>query len=400
MNQPRGDSFDILFPFTGEQHAKMSMPLAGNQKFSGLIKVNFSRDSNEKQIVVNENPLRTTVTRINVVQCGPSKTATTEISPTKVVRIVDNSALPSKKPKMAVGADDSNGIPGQCVGRAYDIAPFPDEPEKSLANVAATNYELPEFVVGKSQAPKKSPPERLGVETIVPNVCFHFLNDQCRNGDDCQESHVYPNEKEVFTKLQAIGWINAAKLFRAVVSRCPSLLRNYFTVFARFFAGKRQREPLIDMLAVCEDPRNRIVTRLGKLVKAFVFSGLTYSQTVAIMLKNHRRTTSTTLSIIFNTDIVSDASTDELLKGLELLSADPEFDFDVFTVNHLLSMSCEIGTIKMIKLMIKIFDRLKLRRPAAMAGIDQKRFKQFFEVYESCTEQVECVEGKTLIRAP
>lgn len=366
----------------------MSLQKIDNRKFSGLIKVNISRDTNKKQIIVNENSQRDAVN----LDDNAVSSVNAHKSPLKIVRVVGEPVLATKKPRCSIDTDISIEANVCAAEETHEIAPFDDEP---VAVVVETirKYRMPDFVVAKSNAPKETAPERLGVETIFPNVCFHFLNGLCIHGDDCLDSHSYPQQKDVYAKLQAIGWENAAKLFRGIVSRCRGLLLNYFIVFARFFATKRQRGPLLDMLAVCEDPKNKIVPFMAKLIKAFVFSGLTYSQTIALVLKNHRRISGSTLSIIFNTDIVSDASLEDLLHGLELLNADPEYDFDIGTVNHLLAMTCEIGTIKMIKTMIKIFDRLKSRRPTIVSGIAKEKFKKFSEMVENCTKQTSVPDG-------
>lgn len=377
----------------------MSLPQGDNQKFSGLIKVNITRDSNDRQLIVNENRLGYSLVHDDIAAGSSLNRSSGPKSPMKIVRVVGEPMLAAKIPRgdneLEISKDDE-----ETPTEGYEMDAVDDEPSP-VEIKTIRKYRLPDFVVGKLRKPKEVEPERLGVETIFPNVCFHFLNGHCVNGSDCLDSHKYPQQKDVYAKLQEIGWENAAKLFRAIVSRCRGLLLNYFVVFARFFAGKRQRGPLIDMLAVCEDTRNKIVPYIGKLMKAFVFSGLTYSQTIAIVLKHHRRITTLTLSIIFNTDIVGDTSIGDLLKGLELLNIDPEFDFDIVTINHLLAMCCQIGTIAFVTTMIKIFDRLKSRRPTLMAGVDQKKFKMFIDIYENCTRQVAMVTGgKPRIFAP
>lgn len=378
----------------------MSLPQGDNQKFSGLIRVNISRDTNDRQLIVNEDRIQNSVIHDEIASGSPLHSSNGRETLMKVVRVLGEPVLAAKIPRvdneLEISRDDDESATEEGYEMDLDIENEPSPVEMKTTRM----YRLPDFVAGKLRAPKKDAPERLGVETIFPNVCFHFLNGHCIDGSDCLDSHKYPLQKDVYAKLQEIGWENAAKLFRAIVSRCRGLLLNYFVVFARFFAGQRQRGPLINMLAVCEDTRNKIVPHIGKLMKAFVFSGLTYSQTIAIVLKNHRRTTSLTLSIIFNTDLVGDTSIGDLLKGLELLNTDPEFDFDIVTVNHLLAMSCQIGTIAFVTTMIKIFDRLKSRRPTVMAGVDQTKFKKFIDIYENCTRQVSETIGRARISAP
>lgn len=283
-------------------------------------------------------------------------------------------------------------VPRKIDERAYDADHPVDLPPKR-------KYRLSDFVAGKSHAPKENKPERLGVETIFPNVCFHFLNGHCVEGDGCLYSHRYPSSKYVTAKLYAIIWENPTKLFRAIVARCQGLLLVYFVDFARFFAKECQRASLIDMLAIYENPQNRMVPTLRKLMKAFVLSGLTYGQTIAVVLKNHRRKATMTLSIIFNTDIVR-GTVNDTLKGLELLIADPEFDFDIATVNHLLALSSEIGWIPFVRTMLKILDRLELRCPSVLNGINQERSKNFMHIYKSCTSGGTQIGGRSRILAP
>lgn len=370
----------------------MSLQQMDNHKFSGLIKVNISHDTNERQLIVNENTLRVPVN--SDVAKSSSNDTNKRKSPLKIVRIIGEPMVAAKKQKCDIENGEND------TGCAYEMDSIEDEHPSPDKIQSKKKYRLPDFVAGNLRAPKKNAPERLGIETIFPNVCFHFLNGRCIDGADCLYSHKYPEQKDVYTKLQAIGWENAAKLFRAIVSRCRGLLINYFLVFARYFASKRQRGPLLDMLAVCEDPHNKIVEYLGKLMKAFVFSGLSYSQSVALVLKNHRRITNLTLSIIFSTDIVSDLSVNDILKGLDLLNNDQEFCFDIVTINYLLARCCEIGTIAFVSTMIKIFDRLKSRCPSIMRGIDQNEFKKFMDIYENCMKQVPKTSGRPRICAP
>lgn len=364
--------------------------LMGNHKFSGHIKVNISRDTNDRQLFVNANLVRNAVIDGDIVE---------QNSPAKIVRVVGEPVLPAKQPKCANEMETAEEGVANTIG-AYEMEPLDDEPAP-IEVQTKRKYRLPHFVAGKLKVPKEpAPVERLGVETIFPNVCFHFLNGHCIDDNNCLDSHTYPQQDDVFAKLQAIGWEKAAKLFRVIVPRCRGLLKNYFIVFAKFFAIKRQRGPLLDMLAVCEDPRHKIVEYLAKLIKAFMHTGLTYSQTIAIVLKHHRRVSSLTLKIIFNTDIVGDTSIADVLKGLELLNADPEFDFNIATINYLLVLSYEIGSPAIVRTMIKIFDRLRRRCPTAMTGIDQNAFKRFMDIYDSCTKEVTETSGRSRIHGP
>lgn len=334
----------------------MSLEHGENHKYSGL-KVNISHDTNARRLISSENPLRPTVSHEDVV-----------------IRNAMNSANDELK-----------------------IDRFNDDP---LESETKQKYRLPAFVGGgKLTVPKENPRERLGVETIFPNVCLYYLNGQCVESD-CPNSHKYPQQKHVYMKLQSIGCQDAGKLFRAIVSRCRGLLINYFVVFARYFAGKRQTALLIDMIAVCEHPQNKMIPYFGKLIKAFLLSGLEYDQTIAVILKNHRRKTKATLANIFNTEIVPDVTITDIRKALELLIADPEYDFDVLTINYLMNMSCKVGTIAFLTTMYKIFDRVRGSGSSIMNGIDVNQFKRFMNIYENCTKKATATSERRRICAP
>lgn len=373
----------------------MSRPQMDNQKFSGLIKVNISRDTNDRQLIVNEKELQKFASLGAAAASNASDSTNARKSPINIVRTIGEPVLPAKKPRQEIVIEFPKDGNEKGIERAFHDF-IEDDPASGI--LLPPTYQIPDFVAGNLKVPEDQAKERLGVETIFPNVCFHFLNDNCVEGSFCPDSHTYPPPEEVHAKLNAIGWENAAKLFRVIISRCYRLRLKYFVVFTRFFARKRQRGPLLDMLAIVEDPRNKVLHFLPTLMKAFAITESTKGQAIALIMKHHRRTTPKTLSIIFDADIIS---VSDILNGLELMNNDPEFSFDVATVNHLLTMSGQIGTIAFVSKMVKIFDRLKSRCPSAMTGIDQDKFKRFIDIYEKCTEHMVLeTSGRPRISAP
>lgn len=361
------------------------------------IQVNISRDTNERRLIVKENPVQ------------PSTLADARQSRFNIVRVVGEPVLvANRRPAPACSADvnPSNGLIAANVDVITDENEtlINDEPPPDNQSHPRRTYETPHFVAHKALQPvagkpsKAKPTERLGIETIFPNACFHYLNDECVEGDNCFYSHMYPEQQQVSAKLYTIGWQNAAKLFRVILARCHVLLEQYFVVFARFFARQGQRGPLLDMLYVCEDPQNNIVHYMVKLVKAFRITGLDHSQTIVIILKNQRIKTSQSLSILFDLNVPGN-NVNELCKALNMLNKDDTYLFDVLTINYLLVMSCMVGKIAFMKTIIAIVKKLNKKRAwSVINSLDANAYQRFLSIYNGMCATGNEMRGLPTIR--
>lgn len=225
----------------------------------------------------------------------------------------------------------------------------------------------------------------LGIETIFPNVCFHFLQDECVFDELCIATHAIPQPSEIRERLATLKADKASQLFGVIIMRCKKLIEVCFRPFADYFASQRYQAGLIRMIQCCEDQRYRMTAYFEPLIKAFIQSGLTYSETIKTILSYHRSHSQTTLSIILNMALVEGVKWKDLSKSFQLLTYEPNYVFSAEIINHLLIINNRSnGVPEVLQTILDIFTHnMKLADRFEVNSIDQAEFVRFSEIYQS-----------------
>lgn len=194
--------------------------------------------------------------------------------------------------------------------------------ERNQPPINRTKLQTPTFVLKKLPArdvwqtieKSTSINTKLGIETICPNVCFHFLRDECVEGENCYYSHEFPDDTNVSQALITCGTENAAKLFHIIVARCPKVLHRFFSTFIAYFVEHNSKTDLIDAIAICERERdNRQFTLFQHLITGLMSIGETYITSMEIILTNLQYSNSDIVDTLLNINLVKGVNVSEFL---------------------------------------------------------------------------------------
>lgn len=208
--------------------------------------------------------------------------------------------------------------------------------------------ETPAFLKPKPKAIWKTENEipkrvdKLGIESIFPNICLHFLRDDCVEGENCYDTHELPSNADICQKLDECGTENAAKLFRIIIARNSKLLHQYFQTFVDYFGEHKRKDYLIETICICErqlDEKCRL-TFFQQLVRAFIRSGETYTTAMVWIFFNLGNADNNTLDILLNINLIDGINVSDFLSVFRTLN-DYRYRFNVHIVNRLIFLCTE-----------------------------------------------------------
>lgn len=230
------------------------------------------------------------------------------------------------------------------------------------------------------QMPQEAKDKRVGVESIVPNICFPFLSNGCVEMENCYYPHEFPTTDKVYERIVKCGPENAAKLFHVIVARCPSLLDRYFETFVEFFALHLRRNDLAKTVVICERDNNEEnkAKKFRFLVKAFVQSGLSYQLTIRTILTALNDVNIANITLLLDLRIVNGTTLSDLFEVLQALVMDTEFIFKPVLGNYLLTTCNRHNDMKLV-LLVK-----NLLRPSnrhRMIGVEDHLLRQFHQKF-------------------
>lgn len=226
--------------------------------------------------------------------------------------------------------------------------------------------------------PKKVEEKRVGVESIVPNICFPFLYNNCVEMENCYYPHEFPTTDEVYERIVKCGPENAAKLFHVIVARCPPLLERYFETFVEFFGLHLRRNDLARTIAICERDNNEDNKKkmFRFLVKAFIQSGLSYQLTIRTILTGLNDVNIANITLLLDLRIANGTTLNDLFEVLQALVMDTEFIFKPALGNYLLTVCNrhnEMQLVHMVKNLLRPSNRHR------MIGVEDHLLRQFHQ---------------------
>lgn len=230
------------------------------------------------------------------------------------------------------------------------------------------------------QIPKKTEEKRVGVECIVPNICFPFLYNGCVEMDNCYYSHEFPTTDMVYERIVECGPENAAKLFHVIVARCPSLLELYYKTFVEFFALHLCRIDLAKTIAICERDTNEDnkKEKFRFLIKSLIQSGLSYQLTIRTILTGLIDVNIANITLLLDLRIVNGTTFNDLFEVLQALVIDTEFIFKPALGNFLLTVCIRHNEMKLVHLVKNLFRPYNRHR---MIGVEDHLLRQFHQKF-------------------
>lgn len=228
--------------------------------------------------------------------------------------------------------------------------------------------------------PKKAEEKRIGVESIVPNICFPFLYNSCVEMENCYYPHEFSTTDEVYERIVKCGPENAAKLFHVIVARCPSLLDRYFETFVEFFALHLRRNDLAKTIAICERDNNEDnkKKKFRFLIKAFIQSGLSYQLTIRTILTGLNDVNIANITLLLDLRIVNGTTLNDLFEVLQALVMDTEFIFKPALGNFLLTVCNRHNEMKLVHLVKNLLRPSNRHR---IIGVEDHLLRQFHQKF-------------------
>lgn len=239
---------------------------------------------------------------------------------------------------------------------------------------------MPKFAVTKS-APRPAPEnKRLGLESIMPGICFPFLGDNCIEDEYCYYSHEYPSAEDLLGRLTECGVENSAKLFHVIIARTPTLLKRYYETFISFFATNKQPEHLTKTIAICEREIDQLERerKFRALIQAFIQSGLTYEATMEIILMHLTIENSLTISMVMNLKMANDVTPRKIYTIFDSLSKNPDYDFPPAVLNYVMRFCVRTKSEEFVQLLVRIFKADRRR----ISEVDKQLYMEYCDLYK------------------
>lgn len=261
--------------------------------------------------------------------------------------------------------------------KRYDI-------KKDVCMPIEWKFSLPDFITSsndediRSVATSEDRSNHLGIETILPGICFPFLNQNCVE-NHCLKSHKLSQCAEVNAILHEIGPEKSSSLFRVIVVRCEMVLNHYFETFIRYFSANGMINDLISMIEFSENPTFKLIDKLEKLLKGFMSMGRIYSDAVSLIIQNQKYRTIDTFSILFDQSKFPQATVEEMTKILSSINKSSAFVFDKATVHFFLRLSCELKTREIVINMCQILEKVRDNNQI-IGQLDENIFIRFMNI--------------------
>lgn len=85
---------------------------------------------------------------------------------------------------------------------------------------------------------------------LLPNVCYRYLNDLCKE-NNCALNHFLPENSVIRKTLEKEGPLFATTYYDTYVMRCRRLFAKYFNEFCEVFAKHQFEDKLMQMISHC-----------------------------------------------------------------------------------------------------------------------------------------------------
>lgn len=221
---------------------------------------------------------------------------------------------------------------------------------------------------------------RLGVESILPDICMPFLSQECVE-QRCPRSHRFVSSENVYRKLSELGTEKSSQLFRVIVSRCQRLLLSYFETFMHFFAANRMVRDLSAMVPFCECPS--LASRMADLLRALMSTGKSYCEAAVLMIRSQRCKAFNTLAAIFDKANHPEATPARISLVVKQLRRDPHFVFDKATIDFFLALCCELESQSIAAEMCRVLETVKDDNDEIVGQLEESIFVNFMEMIKA-----------------
>lgn len=259
--------------------------------------------------------------------------------------------------------------------------------------------DVPAFLQPKPIAAWKSVPvdssarqKKLGIESICPNICFHFLHDTCVEGENCYSSHQLPADEFIRKRLTECGTENAVKLLRVIIARCPKLLDNFFRLFVDHFADHQLKDDLIGTISICvrEQDKTKRFTLFQNLINALMRSGETYKSAMEAILFNLEDIQRDVIDTLLHMNLVDGIGVSEFLAVFQSLQ-NHNYRFNEHIINRLMYLCTQsedaLATDKLSVFTRLIFNILK-RNVRVQTALDKKYYHDYMQLYNRNRNQI------------
>lgn len=221
--------------------------------------------------------------------------------------------------------------------------------------------------------------KQLGIESILPNICFPFLRDECVEFERCLDSHEFPSDDEMYERLVKYKPEQMSKLFHIIIARHPNLLNRFFKIFMEYFALHVHRAALVKTIDMCEREPELLqkIEKYRFLIKSFMQSGFTIDDTMTTILKAINDSNGS-LSMVLDPRVMAGVNVGNILNIVKALDATPEYAFNGVIINYLMEICIKTKNADLTSFCAQF---AVLQRRRRIAGLNKGLQRNFCDLF-------------------
>lgn len=189
--------------------------------------------------------------------------------------------------------------------------------------------------------PVKSKPTLKKKFWIFEYPCLINLIRPCAKSN-CSLQHDLPDVRVVGQRLDAIDVQEVRDIFHNEVKRYSRLLERYFCTFCEYYGRHGHKSDLIDMIFICNDPKQQMQSYLVHILDGFVTLGIDYSAALVQILQFNRKLSKRSM-FVFSSLMTDKRNTKPqlFLRDLEKFHKEHKFKFNAVIIERLMNISLE-----------------------------------------------------------
>lgn len=175
------------------------------------------------------------------------------------------------------------------------------------------------------------------IAKYLGDPCSNVLSGEC-TAENCIQKHELVKAESLRKRLNKMS-IDAVRVtLHAHVHPFDRLMEQYFRTFAEYFADNDHMVDLIEMIPLCNEPRNASKPYHVHIIDGLVKLGMTYSHALDLIVNCPGEWTEPTMLVL--SELITDERNDDVIRFLMHLKRfnDRQFGFNAAIINRMMAI--------------------------------------------------------------